>query len=164
MPNSPTPPSPEVPDPAPHAGGEAPSAPAHAPAEAPDAAPDGPREGAPTGPPPPEVIWAHGFLAAARNFATERKIEEVHIEVTLANGETFPVISVGPGGPPGFIGFGVETEGLREEIDQATPEAPVLSPKGYYVPIGSVAKVTFSAEIPEERAVGFVVDQGLDES
>lgn len=164
MPNTPAPPSPEVPDAAPHAGGEAPADSAGAPAAAQDAAESGTREGAPTGPPPPEVIWAHGFLGAARNFATERKLEEVHIEVTLASGETFPVISVGPGGPPGFIGFGVETEGLREEIDQATPEAPVLSPKGYYVPIGSVAKVTFSAQIPAERSVGFVVDQGLDES
>ena len=153
-----TPPTPEVPNPAPH--DEEASAEVQAEAEAAPAGPDG----APQGPPPREVIWAHGFLAAARNFAAERKLEEVHIQVTLANGESFPVISVGPGGPPGFIGFGVETEGLRQELESATPEAPVLSPKGYYVPIGSVAKVEFSAEIPEERAVGFVVDQDLDES
>lgn len=156
MSTEPTPPSPEVPNPAPHsATGDAPAAP---PVEGEGG------EGAPTGPPPPEFVWAHGFLAAARNFATERKLEQVHIQVTLANGETFPVISVGPGGPPGFIGFGVETEGIREAIDAATPEEPVLSPTGYYVPIGSVAKVEFSAEIPEDHGVGFTVDQELDES
>lgn len=163
MSSSPTPPSPDVPDPAPHVDGGA-----EAPVEQPappggSVAPEG-AQGPPSGPPPREVVWAHGFLAAARNFAAERKIDEVHIEVTLANGESFPVISVGPGGPPGFIGFGVETEGLRQEIEGATPDKPVLSPTGYYVPIGSVAKVQFSAEIPADHTVGFTVNQDLDES
>lgn len=160
MSSEPTPPTPGVPNPAPH---EDDAEPAHP--DTPESGGVEPQAGqAPATPPPREVVWAHGFLAAARNFAAERKIDEVHIEVTLANGETFPVISVGPGGPPGFIGFGVETEGLREEIEGATPEKPVLSPTGYYVPIGSVAKVQFSAEIPADHTVGFTVNQDLDES
>jgi len=120
------------------------------------AAEDAPQEA------PPEFVWAQGFLMAVRAFANERKAEQVHITVTLANGERVPVMSVGPGGPPGFVGFGVETEGLREKI-QASEES-IPSSQGMYVPIGSIAKIEFSSEAEEQHALGFHVDRELDEA
>lgn len=107
----------------------------------------------------PDLRWARGFLAAARDFAAERNLQQIHIEVTLVGGETFPVMSVGPGGPPGFIGFGVETDELRERIRDKGEAVP--SPRGVYVPFAAVAKIEFLAEAPE-HAIGFTVERGLD--
>lgn len=111
---------------------------------------------------PPDLAWAQGFHMAARAFASDREAKEIHITITLANGESIPIISVGPGGPPGFVGFGVETEGLRKEIEHR--EEPIPSPRGVYVPIGSIAKVEFSTDHEEEHAIGFRVDSELDEA
>jgi hypothetical protein len=134
--------------------------PGAAPAEA---APAGGTQGAPEGAQemPPDLVWAQGFHMAARAFATERDAKELHITITLANGESIPVISVGPGGPPGFVGFGVETEGLREQMEESSE--PVPSPRGVYVPIGSIAKIEFSAEKEEAHAVGFHVERAMDD-
>jgi hypothetical protein len=116
----------------------------------------------PDAPVPPDVAWARGFQSAARTFAEERGLREIHIEITLADGERFPVISIGPGGPPGFIGFGVETEGLRERMEEGGRE--IRSPRGVYVPAPSVTRIEFSAEPAEKQAVGFWVDRELDRS
>jgi hypothetical protein len=111
---------------------------------------------------PPDLAWAQGFLMAAQTFAGEREAKEIHITITLASGEQIPVISVGPGGPPGFVGFGVETEGLRQQIEES--DKPIPSPRGVYVPIGSIAKVEFASDHEEAHAIGFRVDGGLDEA
>ncbi|MDH3724357.1 MAG: hypothetical protein OER93_01215 [Thermoleophilia bacterium] len=111
---------------------------------------------------PHDLAWAQGFHMAVRAFASERQAGEIHITVTLASGEQIPVISVGPGGPPGFVGFGVETEGLREQIEEG--KKPIPSPRGVYVPIGSIAKVEFSADHEEAHAIGFRIDSALDEA